>query len=122
MGVLNATPDSFYAGSRTSQVETALRVAEKMIHEGADLLDIGGESTRPGASEISCDREMGRVLPILEALHERWPNVLLSIDTRKAPVALAALRAGCGLINDVSALQHDPAMAEVVGEADCPVV
>ena len=110
MGVLNATPDSFYAGSRG------------LPNEAADIIDIGGESTRPGAEEISVAVELDRVLPVIDAVHERWPDVPLSIDTQKAEVARQALEHGVSVVNDVSALRFDPAMASVVAEAGCPVV
>ncbi len=122
MGVLNITPDSFYAGSRTPQVESALQAAQYMIDEGADALDLGGESTRPGAEEIPESIELARILPVLEALRDRWPDVPLSIDTQKAAVARKALARGVRIVNDISALRADPAMAELVAEAQCPVV
>jgi dihydropteroate synthase len=122
MGVLNATPDSFYAGSRTPSVEDALTKAGQMIEEGADLLDIGGESTRPGALPISGEDELARVLPIVKALQERWPEVPLSIDTQKADVARQAAAHGARVINDISAMRNDPAMAETIAETGCSVV
>jgi dihydropteroate synthase len=122
MGVLNTTPDSFYAGSRTPQVESALHLASQMIEEGADVLDVGGESTRPGAEEIPDSVELGRVLPVIEAVHDRWPHIPLSIDSQKASVAREVLARGVNMVNDISALRADPAMAEVVANARCPVV
>ena len=122
MGVLNVTPDSFYAASRTAHVDMALRAAENMIHSGADCLDIGGESTRPGAEPISVSVELERVLPIIDALRARWPHHLLSIDTQKAAVARQALAHGVQLINDISALRADPAMAEMAAEGAGPLV
>lgn len=122
MGVLNVTPDSFYAGTRfTSPVEAHAR-ANRMMEEGADLLDIGGESTRPGAQEVPINEELHRVLPVVEDLCEHWPRMPLSIDTQKADVAREALRRGAAVVNDVSALRRDARMAEVVAEAGCPVV
>jgi len=100
MGILNVTNDSFHAGSRTPDHSTALERADSMIAAGADILDIGGESTRPGAEPVPNDVEISRVVPIIEALAGRIP---LSIDTRHAPVARAAVRAGATIINDVSA-------------------
>src|SRR5262249_27576694 len=94
MGVLNATPDSFYPDSRIPGAPEAVVQAGRMIEEGADLLDVGGESTRPGANPVSSDTELTRVLPILDSLHQRWPNVPLSIDTQKAEVARQALAHG----------------------------
>ncbi len=122
MGVLNATPDSFYPGSRTATPETSVPQAQQMIRDGADLLDLGGESTRPGAPEISTAAELNRVLPVIDALRARWPDLLISVDTQKADVARQALAHGADIINDISALRHDPEMAEVAAEAKCPVV
>jgi dihydropteroate synthase len=122
MGVLNATPDSFYAASRTMAAETALRLAADMVQEGADILDIGGESTRPGSEEVPAAEELNRILPVIDALHDRWPELPLSVDTQKSDVARQALAHGAGLINDISALHRDPQMAGVLAEAGCPVV
>lgn len=114
MGVLNLTPDSFSDGGQLASVEAAVRHAEAMIAAGADLLDVGGESTRPGAEPVPEGVELERVLPVVERLAGRIP---LSVDTRKAGVARAALGAGAVMVNDVSALQHDPALGAVVAEA-----
>tara|TARA_B100000405_G_scaffold174614_1_gene122112 strand:- start:30 stop:329 length:300 start_codon:yes stop_codon:yes gene_type:complete len=94
MGILNITPDSFHADSRVDSIEDALVRAKQMIDDGADWLDIGGESTRPGAEEVDVDEEMNRVLPIIEAVRNAHPDVGISIDTRRASVAKAALRFG----------------------------
>ncbi|HZX41540.1 MAG TPA: dihydropteroate synthase, partial [Myxococcaceae bacterium] len=117
MGVVNVTPDSFSDGGRHLERETAIRHALALAEAGADLLDIGGESTRPGAGEVPVQVELERVLPVLEAVHAAT-DVPLSIDTRKAEVARQALRAGAVLVNDVSGLGHDPALATVVARAD----
>ena len=122
LGVLNATPDSFYAGSRVGPTAAALGLADRMLQEGASALDIGGESTRPGAEEVPTDVELERVLPLLDALLARWPSLAISVDTQKAGVARRALAQGASVINDVSALRCDPAMAGVVAEAQCPVI
>ena len=122
MGVLNITPDSFYAGSRAAHREAALHLAEAMIEQGVDVIDVGGESTRPGSKEIPAAQELARVLPIIEALRARWPDLPLSIDTQKAAVAREALAAGVAVINDISALRADPVMADVVAESASPVV
>jgi dihydropteroate synthase len=122
MGVLNATPDSFYPQSRVSDISQAAAKAGQMIDEGADVLDIGGESTRPGAAPVSLSEELDRVLPVVEALHQRWPSQILSIDTQKAEVARRALASGAGLINDISALRQDPEMASVIADAGCAIV
>lgn len=122
MGVLNVTPDSFYAGSRSPLWEDALRLAGHLIAGGADVLDIGGESTRPGAAPVSEAEELSRVIPVIEELHALWPDLVLSIDTQKASVARAALAAGARFVNDVSALRLDPEMASVVAESGAPVI
>ncbi len=121
MGIVNATPDSFSDGGQHLDAEAAIARAEALVGEGADLVDIGGESTRPGAREVPLDEELRRVLPVIEGLRARGLRVPLSIDTRKAEVARRALAAGADLVNDVSGLS-DPAMAEVVAEAGAPVV
>lgn len=113
MGILNVTPDSFSDGGRYASVDNAVARALEMEAEGADLLDIGGESTRPGAPLISADQELGRLLPVLERLAGRL-SIPISIDTWKAPVAEATLAAGAEIINDISGLRFDPAMAETV--------
>ena len=120
MGILNITPDSFHADSRVDSIEDALVRAKQMIEDGADWLDIGGESTRPGAEEVDVDEEMNRVLPIIEAVRNAHPDVGISIDTRRASVAKAALDLGADLVNDVSSLS-DPNMADVIIENKCPV-
>jgi len=122
MGVLNATPDSFYAGSRVPQSEEAVARAEAMVKEGADILDIGGESTRPGAAPVSLAVELSRVIPVVEALHQTLPDCPLSVDTQKAEVARQALARGARWVNDISALRHDPEMASVIADSGCPVV
>ena len=112
MGILNATPDSFHDGGRHASVDAALARCEAMIREGADLLDIGGESTRPGALPVPEDEERARVVPIIEAAARRF-DVPVSVDTMKSGVARAALDAGAAVINDVSAMTADPFMLEV---------
>ncbi|MDY0383538.1 dihydropteroate synthase [Trichlorobacter sp.] len=112
MGILNVTPDSFSDGGRFSTVETAVAHALQMVEQGADIIDIGAESTRPGAPLVAPDEELRRLLPVLEALAGRIA-VPISIDTWKAPVAEAALKAGAEIINDISGLTFDPALAQV---------
>ena len=121
MGILNVTPDSFSDGGRFDRVEAALCHARAMIAEGADLVDVGGESTRPGAEPVAEAEERARVLPVIEALRKEWGG-LLSIDTCKAKVAEAALAAGADIVNDVTGLQGDPEMARVCREAGAGVV
>ncbi len=120
MGILNVTPDSFSDGGRHLAPERAIEHARAMRDAGAEIIDIGGESTRPGAREVPADAEMARVLPVIEALSREGIGPI-SIDTRKAGVARAALSAGAAIVNDVSAMLHDPAMAEVVAVAGAPV-
>ena len=121
MGILNVTPDSFSDGGRFLRLDDAVRQAEEMAVEGADLIDIGGESSRPGADPLSLDQELCRVIPVVEALAERIP-VPLSVDTYKAEVARQALDAGASLVNDISAMRFDPRMKELVAERGIPVV
>ena len=120
MGILNVTPDSFSDGGRFLDPEAALAQARAMVDAGAAILDVGGESTRPGAAEVAAADEIARTVPVIGAL--RGLGVPLSIDTRKAAVAGAALAAGAGVVNDVAALGFDPAMAGVVARAGVPVV
>ena len=118
MGILNVTPDSFSDGGLHFEKEAAIAAALQMVEDGADLIDVGGESTRPGADEVSPDEETRRVVPVIEALVES--GVEVSIDTRKPEVALQALYAGASVLNDVSGLR-DPAMVEVAASDDCTV-
>ena len=121
MGILNATPDSFHAASRVN-VDGALRQAESMLEAGAGLLDIGGASSRPGADEVPADEERRRVLPVVEAVHARFPEAWLSVDTWRSPVAKAAVEAGAGLVNDIGAGLLDPAMLPTVARLGVPYV
>lgn len=120
MGILNITPDSFHADSRVDSIDDALARAKQMIEDGADWLDIGGESTRPEAEEVGIDEEKNRVLPVIEAVRNAHPGVGISIDTRHASIAKAALDLGADMVNDVSSLS-DPDMANVIIEKKCPV-
>lgn len=130
MGIVNITPDSFagdglaHAGlSEEALVERAIVQAQRFVAEGAMLLDIGGESTRPGAETVTVSQEIARVVPVIEALHKVLPtDVMISIDTYKAEVARRALSAGACIINDIWGLRHDPEMAMVVSEHTVPVV
>ena len=119
MGILNITPDSFYSNSRFS-VEDALKKAKHMIANGADWIDIGGESTRPGASCVSIDEEIQRVIPVITQLRKENDNILISIDTRNHQVARLALENGADMINDVSGLRSQE-MVDLVIEAQCAV-
>ncbi|WP_020559868.1 dihydropteroate synthase [Thiofilum flexile] len=120
MGIINVTPDSFSDGGRFNQIDQALRQAERLLHEGATILDIGGESTRPGAEAVSVDDELARVIPVLEALKQRFPEALLSVDTCKAEVMQAAIQQGVAMINDVLALRA-PRALEVCSAAQVSV-
>lgn len=122
MGILNVTPDSFWDGGRHAGVDGALRQAERLVAEGADLVDVGGESTRPGAELVPGAEERGRVVPVVEALTREWPELLVSVDTVKAEVARAALEAGAAVVNDVSGFRLDPAMPGVCAEGGAGVV
>jgi dihydropteroate synthase len=121
MGVLNVTPDSFSDGGKFLQPETAIEHAFAMERAGADLLDIGGESTRPGSVETSASEELDRILPVLEALRGRF-KIPISVDTRRASVADLAIRAGAEIINDVSGLRTDPQIAEVAARHGMPLI
>jgi dihydropteroate synthase len=121
MGILNVTPDSFSDGGRYFNIEDATYQAERMVEEGADIIDIGAESTRPGHEEVSAEEEWNRLEPVLKTLLERVA-IPVSIDTCKAKVAAKALEAGAHLINDVWGLQKDPDMARVVGDYQAPVI
>jgi len=112
MGILNVTPDSFSDGGRYADINAALQRADEMIAEGADVIDIGGESTRPGSKRVSADDEISRVVPVIEAISKRL-DVPVSIDTSKSVVADAAVDAGAEIINDISGLRFDEAIAEV---------
>ena len=112
MGILNVTPDSFSDGGRYADINAALKRVDEMIAEGADVIDIGGESTRPGSKRVSADDEISRVVPVIEAISKRL-DVPVSIDTSKSAVANAAVDAGAEIINDISGLRFDEAIAEV---------
>jgi dihydropteroate synthase len=121
MGILNVTPDSFAHRFALRDPEAAIAAAQQLEADGADLLDLGGESTRPGADLVPADEELARILPVLQAIAPRL-RIPISVDTRKAVVARAALEAGAVMINDVSGLNHDPALAGVVAEAGAALV
>ena len=121
MGILNITPDSFYAQSRTTPAEV-LRKAEQMLEEGATFVDIGGYSSRPNAQEVSLQEELQRVVPVVEALVKHFPDIRISVDTFRAEVARESLEAGACIINDISAGQIDPAIWEVVAHYQVPYI
>jgi len=121
MGILNVTPDSFSDGGRYFNSDEAIRQGEELAQAGSDLIDIGGESSRPGSDPVPADEEIRRVIPVIETLSKRLP-IPISIDTRKADVARRALAAGARLINDISALLSDPEMAPLASREQVPVV
>jgi len=120
MGIVNVTPDSFSDGGEFLDPERAIAHGRELADEGADILDVGGESTRPGARAVDAPEELGRVVPVVEALAKDGPKV--SIDTSKTEVARAALDAGASMVNDVTALRADPDLAALCAERDCEVV
>ncbi len=121
MAILNVTPDSFSDGGRISDVESALKHADQMISDGADIIDIGGESTRPGSSRVSADEETTRVVPVIQAISDRF-DIPISIDTSKAEVARAAVEAGAEIINDISGLRFDEQTALVAAKHNAGLV
>ncbi len=122
MSILNCTPDSFYKGSRIDSVSDALFRAEKHINEGADILDIGGYSSRPGADEVSENEELKRIISVIESIHKAFPEILISCDTFRGKVACEALEAGAHLINDISGGEIDPSILKVVSNFQCPYI
>lgn len=121
MGILNITPDSFSDGGEHGDTASALAHADKLLADGAHIIDLGGESTRPGSAEISIDEEARRVLPVLRELRRRHPQALLSVDTRHVAIAEQALEAGADIINDITGLA-DPAMRALCAAAPCGIV
>ncbi len=122
MGILNVTPDSFSDGGRYNKIDEALKHVEEMIRDGADIIDVGGESTRPGHTQISDEEEIARVVPIIKAIKDKF-NIPISIDTYKYNVAKAAFEAGADILNDVWGLQYDNGeMAELVSKLSVPII
>ena len=122
MGILNATPDSFHAGSRIRDTTAAMQMVEEMIREGVDLIDVGGQSTRPGSSRIGAEAEKDRVLPLIREIKRQFPELPVSIDTYHASVAAGAMEEGAEIINDISGGELDPAILQVAGKAGAPFV
>ncbi len=122
MGIINATPDSFYAGSRVASLEEGLRKAEQMLAEGAAILDIGGMSSRPGAVIIEAAEELARVIPLITAIKKAFPGAVVSVDTIRAAVARTAVEAGASIVNDISAGRLDPKMYPTVARLGVPYV
>lgn len=121
MGILNVTPDSFSDGGQFNSIEKAIAQAKKMVADGAKIIDVGGESTRPGYTRISDEEEIARVVPVIEALVKEVP-VIISIDTYKSNVARAAIHAGAHMINDIWGAKADPQMAQVAAELNVPII
>lgn len=121
MGILNVTPDSFSDGGEFNSVDRALKQVEKMVSEGADFIDVGGESTRPGSVPVGSDEEIERVVPVIKAIKDKF-NIPLSLDTSKALVGFKGLEAGADLINDVWGFQKDPELASAVAEYEVPAI
>jgi dihydropteroate synthase len=122
MGVLNVTPDSFSDGDRFSTEEAAFHHAQQMRSEGAAILDVGGESSRPGYEPVTLEEELRRVIPVVRRIRAHYPEILLSIDTYKAETARQALAAGADIVNDISALLADPAMLEIVRSSGAGII
>ena len=122
MGILNLTPDSFFDGGKYAGLDAALAQVQRMCDDGVEVVDIGGQSTRPGSSAISAEAELARVLPAIKEIAKQFPKLALSIDTDKAKVADAALTAGAHMVNDVTALRGDSQMSAVVVKHAVPVV
>lgn len=123
MGILNVTPDSFSDGGRFTDIDAAIRQVEQMLREGADMIDVGGESTRPGSNSVSSDEQMRRVIPVIEAIRKQFADkVSISIDTTLSPVADAALNAGANVINDVSAGRDDPQILALAAKRDVTII
>ncbi len=122
MGIINATPDSFYKGDLKAGLQKIVEKAGKMIIEGADIIDIGGQSTRPGSTRISASEEIQRVIPVIDSIVTNYPQIILSIDTYYSQVAEAAIKAGASIVNDISAGSLDPEMINCVSSLNVPYI
>jgi len=122
MGIINATPDSFYEGSRFSGPDKILIQAEKMINEGADILDIGGQSTRPGSEQLSEEMELNRTIESIEAIRQRFPEIIISVDTYYSAVAKKCVEAGANIVNDISAGTMDEEMLSTIASLQVPYI
>ncbi len=121
MGVINCTPDSFYDGGKYRNTEDAVESALRMEEEGAEIIDIGGESTRPGSKRISVEEELSRVLPVIGSLRKK-SKIIISVDTYKSEVARAAIENGADMVNDIGGFDLDPKMGETIAKLQCPVI
>jgi dihydropteroate synthase len=122
MGIINATPDSFYQGDLNKGMDGILALAKKMIDEGATILDIGGQSTKPGSERISTEKELERVIPVIKMIHEHFPSTILSVDTYQSAVAIEAVSAGASIVNDISAGELDKEMINTVAGLHVPYI
>ena len=122
MGIINTTPDSFFSGSRFNGVNEIVAEVENMLNDGADIIDIGGQSTRPGSELISADEEIKRVVPAIKAIAEKFPKAFISIDTFYSRVALASIEAGATIVNDISAGSMDRGMIDTVAQLKVPYI
>ena len=122
MGIINATPDSFYEGHLQNGVHAMVSMAEQMLADGADILDIGGQSTRPGSERLSADEELGRVIPLIGAMHKKIPDAIISIDTYYSAVAKVAVEVGASIVNDISAGNIDNEMLDIVASLRTPYI
>ncbi|MFA7447515.1 MAG: dihydropteroate synthase [Weeksellaceae bacterium] len=122
MGILNSTPDSFFSGSRVGNLDAALKVAEQMLTDGVDFLDVGGMSTRPNSDEVSENEELNRVIPLFEVILKEFPDALISVDTYRSKVAKEAVNAGAALVNDISAGSMDGEMFSTMAELKVPYI
>lgn len=122
VGILNVTPDSFSDGGKFVSIKSAITRVKELLEEGADIIDVGGESTRPFADPVPVEEEIERVIPVIKAIRQEFPEVILSVDTYKSKVAEKALEVGAHLINDISAGTFDPRMVEVIRDYQCPYV
>lgn len=122
MGIVNTTPDSFYANSRKNNTDTVLQTVEQMLKDGAAIIDIGGQSTRPGSEQIGAEAELQRVVPFIEAIMQRFPEIIMSVDTYHAAVAKAAVETGASIVNDISGGMIDEQMLLTVARLKVPYV
>jgi dihydropteroate synthase len=122
MGIINATPDSFFEGHIGRGIDGMVSLAEKMVQDGADMLDIGGQSTRPGSQLLTVEEELERVIPVIEAIHSRMPQTFLSVDTYSSMVALKAVEAGASIVNDISGGSLNPGMISTVAHLQVPYI
>ncbi len=122
MGILNITPDSFFDGGKYNSIDKALKKAEQIIVDGADIIDIGGESTRPGADAVDADKELRRVIPVIKAIREKFQDIAISIDTYKSQIAKESIDAGADIVNDISGLSFDEKMLDLLSYNNCGII